>query len=301
MNYIPGKSPGIPSVLVVLIVESIKYLSPCPEDVGKLLNLVKYCVDLLSLLFLSSCLLGTSPAASVSSWQIPQRDCCTGARNKWYQSIPGSSWDRVLIPRASVAVWRRSCVDLREALGLFVGSSVDLQTACGLLEESIRRSRLFRKLFEGFAWKVKILSLSNLFYLTLFASALLWGISWEDAGDSTSSGKSVNPRRLRIDVVKFDGRINFDMWRWEVMDAPIASNLEDTLRLEKKRDSTTEEDWDMMNRTACDLIRSCLTQDIKYNVLHETSTRQLWEILEKKYLMKSIESRLQLKSTFYHF
>ena len=31
--------------------------------------------------------------------------------------------------RASVANWRRSCVDLRSALGLFVGSCVDLRTA----------------------------------------------------------------------------------------------------------------------------------------------------------------------------
>ena len=51
-----------------------------------------------------------------------------------------------------------------------------------------------------------------------------------------------------------------------------------------------------MNCTACDLIRSCLTQDIKYHMLHETFARQLWEILEKKYLRKSIESRLQLNS-----
>jgi len=36
-------------------------------------------------------------------------------------------------------------------------------------------------------------------------------------------------------------------------------------------------------------------------VLHETSARQLWEILEKKYLTKSFELRLQLKSKLYHF
>ena len=58
-----------------------------------------------------------------------------------------------------------------------------------------------------------------------------------------------------------------------------------------------EEDWDKMNRTACDLIRSYLTQDIKYHLLHETSARQLWEI----YLTKSIESQLQLKSKLYSF
>ena len=56
-----------------------------------------------------------------------------------------------------------------------------------------------------------------------------------------------------------------------------------------------------MNRLAYGLIRSCLTQDIKYQVLHETSARQLWEILEKKYLTKRVESRLQLKSKLYSF
>jgi len=36
-------------------------------------------------------------------------------------------------------------------------------------------------------------------------------------------------------------------------------------------------------------------------VLHETSVRQLWEILEEKYLTKSVESRLQLKRRLYRF
>jgi len=75
--------------------------------------------------------------------------CCL-ARNKWYQSISGSSWDRISILRVLVVVRRRSCVDLETALGLFVGSCVDLKTAFELLEESIRRSRSLRKLFEGF-------------------------------------------------------------------------------------------------------------------------------------------------------
>ena len=80
-------------------------------------------------------------------------------------------------------------------------------------------------------------------------------------GESTSE-KSVNPHPMRIDVVKFNDTNNFGMWRREVMDAQTTSNLKDTLRIEKKRASTTEEDWDKMNRTACDLIRYCLTQDI---------------------------------------
>jgi len=53
-------------------------------------------------------------------------------------------------------------------------------------------------------------------------------------GDSTSMMKFVNPHPLRIDMVKFDGKNNFDMWRCEVMDVLTTSNLEDTLQLEKK-------------------------------------------------------------------
>jgi len=51
----------------------------------------------------------------------------------------------------------------------------------------------------------------------------------------------------------------------------------------------------------CRFQLNYLTQDIKYHVLHEISTRQLWEILEKKYQTKSIESLLQLKMRFYRF
>ena len=84
--------------------------------------------------------------------------------------------------------------------------------------------------------------------------------------------RSMNPHP-RIDVVKFNDMNSFGMWRCEVMEALTASNLKDALRLEKKRASSTEEDWDKMNRSACGLIRSRLTQDIKYHVLHEPSAR----------------------------
>ena len=63
-------------------------------------------------------------------------------------------------------------------------------------------------------------------------------------GDSTSAVKFVNPHSLRIYVVKLDGKNNFSMRRCKVIDALTTSNLEDTLRLEKKRASTTEEDWE---------------------------------------------------------
>ena len=72
--------------------------------------------------------------------------------------------------------------------------------------------------------------------------------------EETASVKTMN-NHPRIEVVKFNGTNNFGMWRCEVMDALNASNLEDTLLLAKKKNTTTDEEWAKMNRSACGLIR----------------------------------------------
>ena len=59
------------------------------------------------------------------------------------------------------------------------------------------------------------------------------------------------------------------------MDALTTSNFEDTLRLKEKLKKTSEKDWDKMNMMVCGLIRSYLTQDIKYHVLCETSAMKM--------------------------
>ena len=53
-----------------------------------------------------------------------------------------------------------------------------------------------------------------------------------------------------------------------------------------------------MNRKACGIIRS---YKIQYHVIPETSARKIREILESKYLTKSIENCLHLKRRPYRF
>ena len=65
------------------------------------------------------------------------------------------------IPIALIAVQRRSCVDLEAALGLFVGSCVNLRTAFGLLKESNLVEYIILKTLLGFHFEVKIISLSS--------------------------------------------------------------------------------------------------------------------------------------------
>ena len=103
----------------------------------------------------------------------------------------------------------------------------------------------------------------------------------------------------KIDVEKFDGKINFGMWRREVMDALIQIDLDVVLK--NKRHLYDEEIWDRMNEKACGQIISCLTKEVKYLVKDEECAVTLWRTLEEKYLLKSIENHLHAISQVYGF
>jgi len=49
------------------------------------------------------------------------------------------------------------------------------------------------------------------------------------------------------------------------------------------------------------VIRSCLSQDLKYDVMNETSAKKIWETLASKYLTINVENRLHLKRRLHHF
>jgi len=85
------------------------------------------------------------------------------------------------------------------------------------------------------------------------------------------------------------------------MDALNAQNLEDTLKLQERQAEVDEKVWKKMNRMACGVIMSYLTQDLKYDVINETSTKSIWEILASNYLTKSVENRLHLKRRLFRF
>ena len=50
-----------------------------------------------------------------------------------------------------------------------------------------------------------------------------------------------------------------------------------------------------MNQTACGIIRSYLMQNLKQDVMNETSVKKNQESLASKYLIKSVKNRLHLK------
>ena len=70
-----------------------------------------------------------------------------------------------------------------------------------------------------------------------------------------------NIHNLKIDVVKFNGTNNFELWRCEVLDALNEQNSEDSLDLQEKPAEMKEKVWKekKMNKMACGVIWSCLS------------------------------------------
>lgn len=85
---------------------------------------------------------------------------------------------------------------------------------------------------------------------------------------------NLNPAKIK--VIKFDEIINFDMQRCEVFDALVALNLNDTVELQTKPICINDIVLTQKRKMACAIIRSCLTQDIKYYMMAKTVTKKLW-------------------------
>jgi len=64
-----------------------------------------------------------------------------------------------------------------------------------------------------------------------------------------------------------------------MMDVLNAQNLKDTLNLQEKPEDITKKDWKKMNQKACGIIKSCLTLDLKYHLMNETSAKRIFDRL----------------------
>lgn len=95
-------------------------------------------------------------------------------------------------------------------------------------------------------------------------------------------------------VEKFDGKGNFSVWQCVVTDVLVQQGLIDALE-GTKPESTTAEDWKVMERKAVSTIRLCLSDEVKYSVIKENSPKKLWKSLEELYMAKSLTNRWVLK------
>lgn len=103
---------------------------------------------------------------------------------------------------------------------------------------------------------------------------------------------------MKFDIEKFDGRINFGLWKIQVKDVLIQSGLHKAL---KGNTSNMEaEKWEELDLRAASAIRLCLAKNVLANVQNISSAKELWEKLEGLYQAKGISNRLLLKEQFHN-
>ena len=60
-----------------------------------------------------------------------------------------------------------------------------------------------------------------------------------------------------------------------------------------------DERWEEMKAQACATIRLCISDQIMYHVMKETSPKKVWETLESKFMSKTLTSKLFLKQKLF--
>lgn len=104
----------------------------------------------------------------------------------------------------------------------------------------------------------------------------------------------------KYDVEPFDGKSNFSIWQSTVKDILVQQGLLKALKGKSNKPATMkDEEWEELEAKAVSCIRLSLAPQIKYQVLTETSAKDLWEKLEKVYMSKSLSNRLYLKKDLY--
>lgn len=102
---------------------------------------------------------------------------------------------------------------------------------------------------------------------------------------------------VKIDLEKFDGRINFDLWKIQVKDILIQLGLHKVSNGNISNMDNAK--WEELDLRVSSTIRMSLAKNILANVLGMSSVKELLEKLEMLYQRKGISNRLLLKELFH--
>ena len=100
----------------------------------------------------------------------------------------------------------------------------------------------------------------------------------------------------KFEVEKFNGKINFELWKLKVRDLLVQQGLHKALAGKAKKPmGMTDEEWEDFDLRAMSSIWLCLANEVLSNVTAEVSVASLWSRLESLYMTKSLMNRLYLK------
>ncbi|KAF6152661.1 hypothetical protein GIB67_008098 [Kingdonia uniflora] len=124
---------------------------------------------------------------------------------------------------------------------------------------------------------------------------------------SSMMGISNCSNTIKLDVGKFDGKINFGLRKMQVQDILTYGGLCKVLKesaipktliegiVAQRADDDEEEDWDDLDSRVVNGIRLCLAKNDLENLAGEKSAKGPWEKLKSLYQTKCLSNRLYLK------
>ena len=102
----------------------------------------------------------------------------------------------------------------------------------------------------------------------------------------------------KFEAVRFDGTGNFGLWQTRVKGLLAPQGISRALN-EKKPAKLDDNKWEEMQAQACATIKLCLSDQIMYHVMDETSPKKIWDKLEEQFMSKTLTRKLYLKQKLY--
>jgi hypothetical protein len=112
--------------------------------------------------------------------------------------------------------------------------------------------------------------------------------------------KMAKVQSSKLEVEKFSGKNNFELWNLNMQDLLVQQGLQkDLASKSNKPEIMTNEDCEDMDARALNTIHLCLTDKYLLNISAEEKITCLWNILESLYMTKSLTNIIFLKRKLY--
>ncbi|PKI37573.1 hypothetical protein CRG98_042044 [Punica granatum] len=105
---------------------------------------------------------------------------------------------------------------------------------------------------------------------------------------------------MKVDIEKFDGIMNFSLWRVRMTAILVQNDLKKAMT-GNKPERMEQSEWDELDEKELFASQLCLTNNVLREVLAKKKASALWRKLEALYMTKSLANRLALKHQLYTF
>lgn len=106
---------------------------------------------------------------------------------------------------------------------------------------------------------------------------------------------------LKLQIKKFDGKINFNLWIVDIFDILVQKGLEQATDDKRKLSDVENKTWEKIDLMTLSLIRLSLEDEVKFNILSAKSTAELWAKLNLDYTGSSLLDKLYWKRKLFRF